>query len=124
MAIFRAEKGVKIKNVVITFPPKIVEYLSIYSISRGYARSKLLREIITRWYEEMLGEQSLETVYDVVVQKVYEIWQTKKSRYEDFEEYLDQLQRELSFRRSPIDDEAIKIIVQKLYEKEQEDRTH
>ena len=118
MPIVRAKIGyTKLKMITITLPADMVNYATLYGLSKGESRAKVIRAPILTWYNDKMGEISEERLIENIVYQLDRIWQNKKSKYKDFDEYLDQLEYELGRRKSPIEPGIIKLIILKLDEK-------
>ncbi len=124
MTILRAKRQSKYKQLRIFLPTDkyndVLNYMELYALANGVSKSSIVRELIVDWHVHKSSITSTTKLIDNIVYQVYGIWQNKKAKYDNFEEYLDQLEKELSGNRTPIDGPTVKIIIRKLYDKHEE----
>lgn len=109
------------KGLYLKVDPEILRYASLHALNKGIPRSELFRNLITEWYDDVKDRVSEDAIFDSIVYQIYKIWQNKKSKYKNFDEYLDQLERELTIQRSPIDKDSVIRIIRMVDEKNKQD---
>jgi hypothetical protein len=107
MSILKAKSQSKLSEFVGVFlPPRIQQYLILYSLAKGYTKSALIREQIERW----INEQPLaKHLIEELIVKLQEEWDSKDKNNNDLVFYKANIKGELHSKG--VNDESIEMII-------------
>ena len=130
MPLFRTKYDKSKTQKVVTFIPESVTlYLNLHCLAHGHTRTQAVRELVEAWYRRTYEDMPEEVLIDKIIdtaEKQWEIAQSvskTKAQYENFDDFLDQLENELSNeyrkkRNLPLLDPTIcKTVISRLDEK-------
>ena len=102
----------------------VIRYLYLYCLAMGETRSFTVRELVDDWYHTTKEEWPADVLFERIVDAIERQWkisQTGKSkatpRYDNFDQFLDQLESELSKSYSKVDPVTTKALIHRLDEK-------
>jgi len=125
MVLLRTKTGKKAPCKVHAYLPEyMLDYLNLYALAMGKFRSKILLGLVEDWYSLAIEDKTEEMLIDLIVENVQNQWEMlqraakTKSKYISFDDFLDQLETELSSGKKPqINSETAKTIIRILDEK-------
>ena len=127
MALFRTKYDKsRVYRVIIYLPEHVALYLNLYALAEGNARTQTVRALVETWYRETSERMTEEMLIDKVITRAEIQWDViqsvarTKAQYESFDDFLDQLEKELSREKgnvAKIDQSIIHTIIRRLDEK-------
>jgi len=110
-------------QIVILMEESIALYLNLHSLAMGTSRTQTIRSLIEQWYAYTSADITEEMLIDKIMARAEQQWEVlqqharTKSQYENYDDFLDQLERELKNKDPKIDRGIVKTIIRRLDEK-------
>ena len=114
MAILGAKGVGRSKHVMVSLPPKLFWFVSLYTVANGLSKSGLLHNLVDEWYDRMFTEDIEDELIAKIATRVRTSWKSYQTRHpkSTYEGYLKEVEAEL--KQKKLDKTSIQLVLKQL----------
>lgn len=118
--LLRLNAGHNRKVLQVLVPWEVFDYITLLALSKGRTYSSLVCKIVEDWYEQESQTASQHILVMNIIRRAWIMWNAEltQSKYETFEDFIDQYEKELDPFR--LNEDVKTEIIQALYAKNEQ----